>query len=840
MKNIFIKIAFVLSIIYFSILIIVPIFINSKSFIGFIEKKTNYRIETQNFSFKLNTNLSYDLTFDKIEVFNNDKKFLYLTQGSITSNPLKIKPESIKIDYVYFDKTEFTSDKKNKFDFNTIPKINIKKMDILIYKNTTIAFDNITINKEKIDFSAKIDSKYLQDKVSIDKGVIFIKNNNLLTNNLKINFNSKTMNLEGVIVGPNPKFTLYAKSIPINDIKQCFLFFIKQKKPNEKNFIENFYAFKGLCDINLEFEKKSITGNVNLKDFTFKSVKLSVPFYYKNAIFYFNKDKVSLTTKGTFGGEKLYSTFLAEKIFNNDRLITGTMESKVGNNFAKKYLKNAKIIKKVNLLVEYEIKNHSPEVFYTIDLNKGSNIYYLKSGLGNTDYKRKICAKTKKQGNLLKLENYAYSTIANKKTNRIIYGNGLFVRKNQKLNLNYISINTNDWAPSAVLWSISKYIQGGKFKGNLKYYATKKHIVGKIVLKNSNYKDWNIESLSVVANEKIASAKIEGNYKNSPFYGFIETQNDFSNDIVVNDWNMHLKNYRIEKTNKKTKKYNSSAKKKNLTIKKAKLKLDNLSYKKIKVENIVLEGFVEDNLVTFKTKNADFAKGQLSAQGNYDITTNSSDINFLAQNIDSNLASNMIFNLKDQFQGSANAKMHFRSQNKLKNIEANCAFHIEKGKLTKLTNGEFLVDNSKNSFISRIKKYTNIKLDKLENLESDIKGQFDIKNKEINNIEIFNKNKSLSLYGLGSYNIKSESACLCLWIKYDKNILKGIRIFFIPLSWITKIIFKKENTKELYQKTIDKIPSIQTKPQNQEIVNIGIKGNINDLSNLKINLKSIK
>ncbi len=841
MKNIFIKSVLIIFIIYLSILTIIPAIINSKSIIGLIEKKTGKKIETENFLFKLTWNLHYNISFDKISVFDNNNQILYLTKGLVSTNRIRIKPDRIIINYLFLDKTKLnTNSKKSKADYKNLPKISINKAEILLYKSSSVIIENIESDSKKINLSAYIKSDLVKDRITVNKENIYIINNKLTLDNFIINFNSNPMAIKGIITGDNPNFTLSADSIPIRDIEKCFLFYSKQKKPNEKNFIENFYDFKGSADIKLKFAKKSIIGYIEAKNFNFKSVKLDIPFCYKSAIFYFEKDKIHLKTKGTFGGEKLYSDFFARDIFNNNRLTTGTMSSSISNSFAKKYLKNAKIVKRANLGVKYRIEHHSPEVYYSIDLDKGSDIYYLSSSLKNTNNKRIISAKTKKQGNKLKLERYNYSRIVNQKPQIVVYGDGLFIRKNQKLNLDYISINTNDWAPSVVLWSISKYIEGGNFKGNLKYYASKKQPIGKIILKNSTYKDFDVDLASIEANEKTATIKAKGNYKNSPFVSYIEAKNDFSNNIVINNLDMHLKSYEIVKTNKKKTKNKPEKKdKKKLTIKKAKLKLDKLTHKKILVENLALEGFAKDNIVNFSVQRADFAKGKLSAKGLYDITYSSSDINFLADNIDSNLASYMIFDLKDQFEGLASAKMHFKSYDKLKIIKAHSAFMIQKGALTKIADSEFLINNS-DSLAAKLQKHINIDLNEIKKIKSDIKGSFDINNKTIENIEIFNKNKSFSFYGFGSYNIKTEELCACLFARYDKNALKKIKIFYIPLSWITKFVFKSEKSKELYKNSIEKIPPIQAPIKNQKIIRAGIKGNINSKNNLDVNLRTVE
>ena len=77
-----------------------------------------------------------------------------------------------------------------------------------------------------------------------------------------------------------------------------------------------------------------------------------------------------------------------------------------------------------------------------------------------------------------------------------------------------------------------------------------------------------------------------------------------------------------------------------------------------------------------------------------------------------------------------------------------------------------------------------------------------------------------------------------LWGKYNKSAQRGVKVLFVPLSWIIKVVFKPEKTKQLYQNKLDEIPDIVSSPNDEQAFRVKVKGNINN-NNVKVELKSI-
>ncbi len=810
-----------LLLLYSIFVFIFPLIINNKkvqiNILNLIKQKTGHDFVVDNLNYKTSLNLKSTL---KIKNISNE----FLKIENLKAEVFVLKPLDINADYVLFDYTKFNpaskKDGKKKSIFK-FPKILIKKADLVINDYLKLKFNNISYLNNKINFTTYI----RKSSINVDG-----------------NYFSNT----------NYKIKVFAKDILAKDVRDIFANTMKKIKPDEKNFIENFEDFKGFCDIDLNFENKKITGTATLKEFETRFIKFPVPMHFKNAIFYFKGNKVDLKEKGTFGGKPLYTEFWARNMFQKDKYTGGFLESLTSGNIYKKYVKDADISGYVKLRVDYFIQNQRPEVRYRADIYKNAKVRYKKIDISLKDYKRKIEAKTLKNGNNMELQHYSYSYLKDGLYKDILFGRGLFYKNfpKDKFKLAFIEVETNGYAPISILGFLDKYIKEGGFKGKFNYDGQNKKLIGNLDIINSRYKDFYVQNALIDLNELKGVIKAKGNYLNEPFSAYLNIDNDLEN-IKIHKLDLYLKKYEIKRQKSNKTKFNrkkiqktmNSIRKENINIKEANLRLDELKFKNIILNNLALNGYVKNNVAYFNMLDISFAKGKLKAFGLYDIQNNSSNIDFSAQNIDSNESASMIFNLKDNFSGFANAKMNVRTYNNLQYIDADASFSIKDGALTKLGSSEFMIKNfrkGKNPLKFKIQDIINVDIKKMEALKSDIQGQFKVKNEKIYDVEIFNQNKFLSLYLMGGYNIKNQNTTACLFAKYSKDSQKGIKILFIPLSWITKIIFKNENTRQYYKKCIEKIPPIETNSADTEIVLVKLIGNLNNSDSLKVDLKSLR
>lgn len=849
---------------YGTFLFLLPAIVNSDAAIAKIEtlinEKTGLSVKFDGLKFSTYPNLTSQLDIKKItaaDVLKSD-------DISVSFAPFRLMPENVKIGYVFFDKTRLKTSaqkRKSSFNFNLLPSVTLKKADIILQKDsknlTGIKLTDTALtpykNKFILTFDSEISTNNHRNKISTgDDGYLYFENGQFFAQDFEIVTGNTKIYLDGKLFDneQNHDFTVKGQNVRVNDIEKSFLFFIKQKNPG-KNFIENFYDFSGLADLDLRIKNRGITGEAVINNLAAKTVKFSIPIHFPKAKFIFEGDKITTAAHGTFGGEKVFTDLLVTDLFSAEkRLVKGTVTSEVGEKFAKTYIPDLHITGLAGLSVKYTVHQRKVTVEYQAKINKGSNIYYRNADLGKEDDDRRIFAKTYKDGDKLYLKTYDYSFVNGAKVENIILGDGLFVKKNGRYTLDYLTCKTNGDAPVSVTGSFGKYIEGGTFNGNLRYDYPENLLTGNFSVKNSRYKDFYVSSASILADPQTMKIQGRGTFENANFTCDIDMINRFEDRITINNLNLYLEKYNIRKpagTQKKTLKISEKAKDRakdiEWEIKNGVLKLDRLTFRKILLENLELTGNLKNNMIEFSMPDIDFASGRLAASGTYDLNNHNADLCFCADDVDSNEAAGMIFNFPNQIEGYANAVMHAKIHNKLDAIDAHTEFFIGDGTLTKIGSTEFMIKKSKKvkrNLKFKISDIINVDINRMKALRSDIKGSFDLHNHEIKNAEIFAQQKYLSLYTEGDYNMSSEDANVTVWGRYNRSAQKGIRILFIPLSVVTKIIFRPEHTMAKHKNKIEKIPPVEAKPKEEELFTVRMNGNLNDNSTIKVELKSIK
>lgn len=852
--------------IYCTLLFALPAVVNSEKVISAAENKiahvTPFTPYITGLVYKMHPGLSSELAIQSVKVLDHDNNRLFSADNIyLKFTPLSFYPKQIKISYIFADKTKFdkirfnkSSKGKKKFKIKSIPEININKADIILNKGTEISVNDASVSSQNskyfINFKSILKTNYLKHSITASSnGGLTYQNNILSAENFRLNIENSQLNINGKIFDNNKHydFTVSGAGIPVSSIEEGFLFFIKQKK-TEKNFIENFYNFSGSADINLRIANNGLNGNAVIKNLSAKTVKFSIPIILPKAEFKFFNDEIHAAANGKFGNEDVYTDLSVTNLFSPQKLVVGSVHSKLGEKFTKLYSPDIRITGKIDALVKYNVFNRNVTVEYLAGIDKNSNIYYRNSDLGLTDRNRRLYAKTFKHGNNLYLKNYDYSFVDNGKIQNILLGDGLFIKQNGKYMLDNITCKTNGEAPVSVTGSFGRYIDGGTFSGDLKYKYPENLLTGNIAVHNSRYKSFFVKNASIKADEHIMEIKAGGTFENSAFNCFIDMINKFEDKLTINNLNLHLDEYRLKRNphhqaKRQKIKLPEKPEEVQFTIKNGKLSLGRLRYNKILLENLELTGNLKDNIVEFSMPDIDFADGKLNAYGTYGIDKHAADIMFSAENINSNLAADMIFDLKDQIQGYANASMHLKTLNKLEYIHAHTDFSIKDGALTKIGSTEFIIKKSKK--IKKTIKFTlpyitNIDINRMKALRSNIDGCFDINNHKIQNIKMFSQHQYLSIFAEGNYNIRKQDANMRLWGKYNRSAQKGIRILFVPLSLITKVLLRPEYTKELYQEKLDMVPLIDAKPSEEENFTVRINGNLNDNSSIKVEFKSVR
>lgn len=781
--------------VYLGTIFILPKVLNSPKTINKIEryiyKISKVKVESENLKFTSSANMHINFDADKLSATNRDGKVILILQN-VNGNFSCGRLEYANIEYLYFNKTNFNGfvSKKSK-KLKTLPNIHIENGEIIAEDNFRAYISNLDLISGHLTFTGKMLS---EKKVAI--------------------FKEYEGNFEG--------------NLTITNLNPIYL-----------------------------------SGIVRGKDLKAKTTIFNAPMSFNNINFIFDKENVYARSKGKFTEDDAIGKIRIENIFNDKREVKGTVKGILTKKSAK-YIPDLKIKNSVDLKVDFHTKNKKSAVSYAADVKKGSDIIYKNAYLGLRDNNRKLYVLTLINGKNLYIKDYRYTVSDKEKDHLIVSGMGGFKKIDGHFKPKYITFKTNGFAPASVTGSFGKYIAGGQFKGDLRYDFMKKNIIGNFEIKNFFHKDFYVKTAQVNAVKENVEIKAAGKYRREDFTAKLNAKNKIGKpgeEIIISDMDFFLKRYIVKQSfgkgslivskegeetaiekkfdEKKIRKFRhrlAHADEANITIENWKITVGEVQKDRICLRNVSLKGYLKNNVFKFASSRVRFADGLLSGYGKYDFRHGASDIIFRASNINSNIAADLIFNLPDQIMGTANAKLRIFTYNKFDDIKAYLKFNVEKGYLPKLGNTEFI--NKKSRRKIKLSKLINIDTTKPENLASDITGSLLMENHTLSNIKITSKQKYLSFLLEGACDLQNDTADLMLFGKYNAKAQKGVKVLFIPVSFIVKVLFRAENTYKNYEEKLNKIPSIEADEKDTKYFRVKFTGSPKT-NDMKVELKSI-
>ncbi|MBQ8886428.1 MAG: hypothetical protein IJY61_01840 [Candidatus Gastranaerophilales bacterium] len=802
------------------------------------------------------------LSVDSLSGEDDDKK-LFLLNGVGVSYDLKsLSVKDVCVDYLFLDKVELErkfviKDEKNSSNktFNLqkiLPEVNLNNAEIWFdngkLNSIFITVSNFQIKRQEDKLTSKFEieiiSPLLRNLVNIGSdGGLFIDENSINASNLKILVGVSSLNLNGKLFDIDNKsidFDVVGEQIPVSDVVASLLYFQKTKKPG-KQFIENFYNFDGFMDVDLKINELGAFGVARANNLSAITTLFNVPIYFKNVPFNFDGRNINAESIGKLGSEKVYTCFKLNNIGTTEQEVIGYVHSNLTDKLAEKYLPDLSIIGYADTNVNYYVKNKKIYVNYLLKLPKGSDLLYKKAYLGLRDTNRRLMVKTLKQGDNLTVSGYDYSFQDGSKIKNIILGNGLIKKVNGKMTPQFMTCRTNGDAPVSVTGSFGEYVEGGYFNGDLKYDFNKLLLTGRFIVKDSKYKQFYLEEAKVLADNKLMKIEAFGTFQNSPFNCQFDAENRFVEKISINDMSLFLDEYVIKTNKKKKSSINLSeidiadkVDDLDISIKNWQIKMNKIKKDRILIEDILFTGSVIDNIFSFTMPHTKFAGGILSATGLYDLKLHSSDVIFQAENINSDIVADTVFNLKGQIKGIANASLCAHTKNKLEDIKAEGTFSVEQGYLPKLGSTSFMLRDKK----FQLSDIVNIDIKNMKALSSNINGKFVVDNEMFKDVEIKSQQKYLSLFVEGDYNMSSQYADANLFGKYNSSQISRVKILFVPLSWLVKIVFRPEKSMEKYKTKLNKVPNIEATAKDEKSFRVKVQGDLNN-NDVNVELKSI-
>ncbi|MBR6163216.1 hypothetical protein IKQ26_04960 [bacterium] len=880
-KKILLFLFLFLAVLYLGFVFLLPHYLNSPKFSEdinhFLYKHFKLHYDAEGFSFKTKYNLRVSLDADKISLFKdfdsdgeikNEEKLFYTENFHISTGTFKQKTVNFTANYLIFNseylkeilpmKKHHSKKARKTSGYRFFNKIDIKHA-VLIFSNDKgdkFRFDisNLLLKKEKerskITFLSEVSSELLKNNVKIgEEGELEIKNRSLLANNLSLRFGDANVSINGLIQDSdkNINFKVFGQNIPVDDLEASLLYFQKLRK-KDKVFIENFYDWGGVINVDLEFNNAGVFGRCKAVDLFAKSRLFDVPILFKEGEFVFHDREVTSFATGTLGFDKVISIFKLTNMATKNQTVEGIIQSDLRNQTVSTYVPHTRVKEFASAEVKYHVQNHIIDVDYSLNIKQGANLYFKDANLGLENKNRKLFVHTKKHDDVIELTSYKYSMEDENGYDLILEGRGLFKKINKKFRLQYITAKTDGFAPVSVTGSFSDYLDGGEFEGDLTYDNNAEQITGKFSVVDTRYQKFHVEKADFTADKKNMKITAEGTFHKEKFNCNLEAENNFRhNKIHIYNMNLFLDKYYIKgKPNSKRKPtikpsdIQRKMKNTDITIDSWNIELNKVIRGRIEFENIRLNGFVKNHIFTLENSKMNFAKGTMAANGIFDLRKRSAELDFNAKNIDSAIISDVVLEIPNQVEGTASADIHVKTFHNLDKILAHIDFKIENGSLPQLGDREFYFrkSTSKEPWKVSLQKIVNVDVTK-EVFTSDIEGCFDLDNYDLKNIILTSKQKYLAFIIRGNYGIETKQIDLKLFGKFNKAKEKGIRIFHIPMSWLVRIVLRPDKTNKSYDTELREVPQIQAAPDETENFRVKVQGNLSNTDDLNVELKRI-
>lgn len=853
----------IVTILYLGIVFLLPSIINSKITINKLQslilEKTGTETNIAGLNLKISPKLNVILNIVSLDAKNNNVYVVDIKNISLNYKLLQKRLTLVSANNIFIDgnylkqfKKERKKEKKGKFEPNNIPEIHIKKF---VFKSdkANINAENIDTDNDFIKLTAAINAPFLKETLKLgNSGSLQVEENKIKANKFKISIGNSHLYLDGVLVDENkkPDFDIKGEKLPVSEIMPMILHMQKSKDPSKK-FIENFKNFNGTINVNLKLNKDGIWGTCVANNLSGNAVWFDIPLYFKEAVFNFKGQKIDSVAEGILGNEKAIHTLNITDLTTPQREVVGTVNSTLTKKFD--FVPNLTILNSVNAGLVYKIKDKKPDVYYDIDIPEKSDLIYNSFYLGLRDYKRKIHANTLKVDNNLYLKEYKYSYSDSKKENIVIFGDGLFSKHVDKNNPDkfipqYLTVRTNGYAPTSVIGSFGEKVNGGEFKGDLKYDFVNNQVLGTFDIVKAGYNAFRIDNAHIISKNGVFNVTSDGLYNGEKYSAELSLKNNIWGETYIYNMKLFIDKLIFESTsntnqdknkNKKeidSKDISKTVKDFDMTINNWEIAINEIKRDKFVLNNVKLIGSFKNDIFNFIMKEMNFADGTINANGLYDFSKDKAKMTFEAKDINSDKAANMMLNLDHQIEGTANAKVELEASDMFKYIDVHSSFDVIDGFLPKFGDTEFTIKNKK----YKLSEITNADLTEKEQMKDELMtGSFDVHNTELNNINITTFHKLSSMYLEGNYEMEKQYADLQLFWHYSKEAPKGVRIFGIPLSLILKFVFRPEHSREMYQTQLSKIPEIISDDKNSNYYRIHLKGDINN-NKIDLELKEIR
>lgn len=833
-------------VVYLGIVLLLPEIISNEIIINKLESlilhKSGLETNIEGLDLKVSPKLNFVLNINSVNPKYNKVSVLDVKNLSLNYKLLENRITLINVNSIFVDGNALKQFKKpeqkkskRKLELSKCPDIHINN---ITYKSdiADVFIKNLKAEDGLIKLNADVNTGFLKETLKLgNSGSFQIIENQLMANKFDVILGNSKLYIDGYLVNSDKTFDLSVtgEKLPVSEIMPTILYIQKSQDPSRK-FVENFKNFGGTANVNLKLNKNGIFGQCIGHNLSANAIWFDIPLYFKEAVFNFRGQTVDSIAVGILGKEKVIHTLNIKDLLTPKREVVGTMKTTLTKKFD--YVPNLTVLNSVNAGLVYKIKYKKPDVYYDIDIPVNSDLIYNSFYLGLRDYPRKIHGNTFKDNHDLYIREYKYSYRDSKKENIVISGDGLFMKNIDKTNPDkfipqYVTCHTNGYAPISILGSFGEKIRNGEFKGDLKYDLKNNQVLGTFDIVKARHKAFHIEKAHVESGNGVFNITSNGLFKGEKYTAELKLKNNIFGETLVYDMKLVLDKLLLGASPKtdsspitiKPEDITKKVKDIDITINNWEIMINEIKREAFILKNVKLTGSMKNDIFDFKMNDLNFADGVIHAKGIYNFANNTSNMTFEAKNINSNKVADMTLNLKDQIEGTANAKVDLSAKDMFRLLDAHCMFEVKEGFLPKLGEKEFMIKKSK----FKLSQITNLDLTQKDLIKDDIKGSFDVHNTELKNINLTTWHELSAVFLEGSYEMEKQYADLQLFWHYSKKAPKGIRVFGIPVSLILRVVFRPEKTKEIYQSKLSQIPKIKATEKDSRYYRIQLKGDIN-------------
>ena len=506
-------------------------------------------------------------------------------------------------------------------------------------------------------------------------------------------------------------------------------------------------------------------------------------------------------------------------------------------------------------------------------MDKASNIYYMGSTIGDDVSQTELEANININPYRLKIDKFNYNKLADTlkgevELNPQLVSNGeIFInKKNNSYTFKNLKLKTLNDVDARIFNIIFKkpIMKQGTFTSDIILNGSFENpkANGNLAMKDVDMPFYNSTISDVqldIKNDKIL-AEMGGNFFSNDVHFAGVMKNKLIPPFIVEDVKLNLKDlnldvinetlrdYEVEATRNKTAAGNSSQ---DLDLSMIVLNNAEINADKIKAKNISATDFranvkFDKNLVlTIPDYAFTLAEGKISGEGYYNLVNHNAGMKMHLDNANAQIMAEALFDLKNQIFGNLTGDFDLTCDGKesdscMKTLSGEGYFEITDGKMPKLGSLEYLLKAgnllsggltglSINGIIDLI---TPLKTGEFES----VYGDFYITEGTAKKINVYSKGNDLNMYMTGSYNLSTAIADMRIFGSLSNKVTSVFsKIKSASLNTLLNTIpgINKDETIELLQNDIAKIPSEKNKQNVYKIFKAEINGDINGNSYVK-------